>query len=375
MSTGSMKIQTVPEKCTRRDYSKKHQCYFCGKEVLKMARHLVMKHSDVPDIGNLPPVCKMGSEKADVRRKRNNTLAKYRNLGDFNHNIDVLCKKEGTFYVGRRPSTKNHSPSDYLPCQHCYIFFVKSELWRHTKHCHFQTAPLTSDNSMKDAKMDKDCISAAKLLLQGAAGTKSVGFEINDDKFCNSVISALHQDEVSKAIKSDRLIILLGQSQFMKLGTSRAGQVREKLRIIARLKLCLQKVTQLPTLQMDDIIMPEYFDSCMTAIKSLSSVSPEDSLSGRQMLNKPSLALKAGQLLKKVAVLKRGLAIRNMDTEAKSKVTDFLDLYRGEWQDTVSSIAHQTLTERRYNKKEVLPITADVVKLSVSFIFLKYCHV
>lgn len=80
--------------------------------------------------------------------------------------------------------------------------------------------------------------------------------------------------------------------------------------------------------------------------------SDRNSLSGTNTFNKPSLAIKAGQLLKKVADLKKGEAIRKKDIEAKKAASEFVDLYRNEFTDAIS--------------EEILPITSDLIKLTVS---------
>lgn len=116
----------------------------------------------------------------------------------------------------------------------------------------------------------------------------------------------------------------------------------------------------------EDFITPSQFDVCITAVKSLAMESDRNSLSGTKTFNKPSLALKASQLLKKVADLKKGLAIRKKEIEAKEAASKFVDLYRNEFTYAISRIAHQSQHERKFNKKEIFPITSDLSKLTVS---------
>lgn len=89
------------------------------------------------------------------------------------------------------------------------------------------------------------------------------------------------------------------------------------------------------------------------------------SLSGTEILEKPDLCLKAGQLLKKVAVFKRGKGLRDKESRKKEEADDFIDLYLGEWSDKVGAIARMTISERKYKKKIVIPLTEVLVKLSV----------
>lgn len=211
-------------------------------------------------------------------------------------------------------------------------------------------------------------MSAGRLLLQGALG-ESVDNHFDHNNFKEHILNSLRSDEVSRAIKSDTLILLFGKAQFSKLGDARAAQVREKLRIIGRLKINLRNLTGKESASIGDFISSSKYDTCVSAIKTLALISDEKSLSGTKTFNKPSLALKAGQLLKKLADLKKGQAIRASDMEMKTDVSNFIDLYEGEFKDDVSSLAHQTLSERKYNKKDVLPLTADLIKLTVKCLY------
>jgi hypothetical protein len=50
----------------------------------------------------------------------------------------------------------------------------------------------------------------------------------------------------------------------------------------------------------------------------------------------------------------------------KEDIDNFLSLYNDEFAETVGSIARHTLTENKYNKKVLLPLTEDLVKYMVS---------
>lgn len=211
----------------------------------------------------------------------------------------------------------------------------------------------------------KDGISVGKSILQGAIGVNITG-PIIDDDLQKYVLDSFYSDEISRSVKSDYLLLMLGKAQLSKLGFKRASQVTEKLMIMERLKLQLRSLLGNESASVEDFITPSQFDVCITAVKSLAMESDRNSLSGTKTFNKPSLALKASQLLKKVADLKKGLAIRKKDIEAKEAASKFVDLYRNEFTYAISRIAHQSQQERKFNKKEIFPITSDLIKLTVS---------
>lgn len=209
----------------------------------------------------------------------------------------------------------------------------------------------------------KDGISVGKSILQGAIGVNITG-PIIDDDLQKYVLDSFYSDEISRSVKSDYLLLMLGKAQLSKLGFKRASQ--EKLMIMGRLKLQLRSLLGNESALVEDFITPSQFDVCTTAVKSLAMESDRNSLSGTKTFNKPSLALKASQLLKKVADLKKGLAIRKKDIEAKEAASKFVDLYRNKFTYAISRIAHQSQQERKFNKKEIFPITSDLIKLTVS---------
>lgn len=58
-----------------------------------------------------------------------------------------------------------------------------------------------------------------------------------------------------------------------------------------------------------------------------------------------------------------GRFVVNGNREARQNVKDFLFLYSTQWKTSINSIAHQTSVEKRFNKKDALPLTEDVQKV------------
>lgn len=106
----------------------------------------------------------------------------------------------------------------------------------------------------------------------------------------------------------------------------------------------------------------------MNGVKEIAETN-QNSLSGTKDLARPSSALKMGQLRKKLASLKRGQAIRNRNTISKEKTAEFLELYSTEWNEKIARLAHQNMKELKFSKETILPLTGDLQKLTVSFIF------
>lgn len=70
-------------------------------------------------------------------------------------------------------------------------------------------------------------------------------------------------------------------------------------------------------------------------------------------------------LIRKLATMKVGKAIRARDSRSRVDAEEFLFLHQAEMNDVISSQARQTLQERKFNQKEYLPLTRDLVKLAL----------
>lgn len=150
---------------------------------------------------------------------------------------------------------------------------------------------------------------------------------------------------------------------FEKLGKQRASEVRYRLRLLARLKRKLRDRNASHGLDMSSYIKPENYDMFLESTKDLVGVCDERSLNGVKMFKKPEMGKKIGHLIKRMANFKIGKAIRERDTISRQEATDFLTLHEVEWTEKVSSIAHQTTKEKRFNKKDMLPVTEDLISL------------
>lgn len=71
----------------------------------------------------------------------------------------------------------------------------------------------------------------------------------------------------------------------------------------------------------EDFLIPELFDACVNGVKEIAESRKKKS--GTKVFAMPSSALKMGQLLKKLASLKRCQEIRNRNSISKEKTAEF----------------------------------------------------
>jgi len=104
--------------------------------------------------------------------------------------------------IGKRSSNQNRKPEDYLPCSFCYVFFIKTELFRHAKKCiHKPDIHMASNNKVKT----KCCIKLARVFLARALNPAerfvSTSYIVRE-----SVINNMDDDETTRILKSNRVV-------------------------------------------------------------------------------------------------------------------------------------------------------------------------
>lgn len=85
-------------------------------------------------------------------------------MGNFQHNLSILDKKQGELFILRRP-TKQRVVEDFLPCIQCLGFVSLGEMWRHVRNCRHATSP----NSTEPEDNSSSTIAQARMLLDGAS--------------------------------------------------------------------------------------------------------------------------------------------------------------------------------------------------------------
>ncbi|KAL7879682.1 hypothetical protein SRHO_G00019360 [Serrasalmus rhombeus] len=109
---------------------------------------------------------------------------------------------------------------------------------------------------------------------------------------------------------------------------------------------------------MEDFVDPANFMHVITAIRKVCGYDEE-----KCTYQRPSLALKLGHSLQKIASLVSFQAMMDKDTERAEKARNFSDMYAARWGELISSHALRTQREVKWNAPLVLPFTEDVKML------------
>ena len=133
-------------------------------------------------------------------------------------------------------------------------------------------------------------------------------------------------------------------------GSQRGSKIRGKLRNASRMKLSLS----IKPAKCFNQRLPHtrHVIDCYDAVIDLCEDETEKSLSGSIKLTRPDLALKASQLLKKLAGVRKGQFIGNKDLEGIQNINMFLALFKDELGDWIAAVARQNIQERKYNQQK-----------------------
>ena len=320
-----------------RKWDKREYCLYCSKDSTNISKHYLLSHKTEADIKKILDLPKNS-------KKRSLEIMRVRRAGNYRHNVDVLKNGNGEIVVVARPSVET-KPQDYLPCEGCLGFFLKEGLWRHKKVCPF----------VETGHMTRNVQSEAALLLPSP-------LEINEG-LKTHVVSKMATDNVTIAARNDQIIVKIGEKLYQKHGhlPHLRSHISQKMRELGRFLICARDEDS-DIRCMADILVPAKFPLALKCTRTLCKFDSEVNCFGN-----PSLALKLGHLLKKCAKVLKCEALISGDTELGNRADGFLSLCEDEWTDEISSCALSTLTTKKMNKGQTLPLSNDIVKLQKYF--------
>ncbi|XP_037837861.1 uncharacterized protein LOC112451075 [Kryptolebias marmoratus] len=335
-SSPDVTVMTVKKKENgSRVYNKRYYCVFCSKPYSKMSRHLEAKHSDKPEVANALK-CPKGSKERRVQ------LSLLRNKGNRAHNNKVIKEGKGVV-VPRQQSRKSAKVGDYLHCINCEGYLKRRSLWRHMQRCYLS-------QKVKGLKPGTSRVQALCKYAEPVPDSVSAQFW--------KLVLDMHLDDVTKVVRSEKCILKLGEHLFNKHGqdVTRHEYIRQKMRETARVALQERKDGKLETLS--DFFVPANFPHVIDAVKKVAGLDERTNV-----FKTPSLALKLGHNLKKVASVLECEAMISGDENTIHNVRVFRQICETRWSECVSSHALRTLNEAKWNAPQLIPFAEDVRKM------------
>lgn len=326
-----------------RVYDKRQACFYCEKLYAKISRHYEHNHKDESEVVNA-----FAHPRGSKERKK--AIEKLRLQGNFHHNLRVLESKSGQLIVIRRPGEGEEcSLDDFLPCPHCLGFMKKKDLWRHVKGCNFRSG---DDDTADDKKYQKLQSKSKLLILPSICPKKSPLFQ--------DVVASMKSDHITLVARNDAVISALGTMMVEKVGSKRCHDISQNMRNLARLLISLREVVNNENAQLSQFLRPDKFDVLVQCVMQISKFEVKR---GEKEVGTPSLALHIGYSLKKCVGIVRGKALREKDKGLLEDVEHFEKLMEAEWNFRISHHSITTLSDRKHNQPELLPVTNDLKKL------------
>ncbi|KTF82298.1 hypothetical protein cypCar_00034305 [Cyprinus carpio] len=324
----SINVTSLPNTAKRSKYNKKQYCLYCSKAISKLARHLESAHSTQPDVAKALSFNKRSRERKDLLRS-------LKKRGNFNHNATVASSGDGEMVACRRP-TRVRQSNDFSHCKFCQGLYARDCLWRHVRNCPQKSVEVETRVGRKRIHID----------LPKAETVHEAVWKIACE---------MNQDDISLVVRSESDILSLGESMYngRKPNEKRNDYIRQKMREMARLLIAARATTPLKTTE--DLVMPSNFPHVIQAVRSVAGYDLDTN-----SYKTPSLALKLGHSLAKVAgIVQCNAIIANRNVIAES-AKQFATLYEKRWAESISSAALGTLHQAKWNKPHVLPFTQDV---------------
>ncbi|XP_034430968.1 M-phase phosphoprotein 8 isoform X2 [Hippoglossus hippoglossus] len=327
---------TVEEK---KEPSKKHFCLYCKMAYTQLAKHLEKKHAEETDVAHAIHFPK-GS------KVRQTLLDQIRNKGDYEHNCHVVKSGEGEILSKKQVKNPTISVRDFLPCQHCFAFYRKTDLWRHERSCKARKGDQkSSDRTNKVTSTAPQLLPMSEFLIGG----------------CEEIIHIMHQDDISRHIRNDPLICKYGNALSVKYehDKSQFAYIAQKMRELGRFVLAVNELDN-SVRYLHELCLPSKFALAVEGAKRASGFDPSSS-----KFKTVSLVSKIGYSLKRAAEIAFGESRMTEDSDTESEVKKFIQLLDTKWSECFSRKALALSLKQDVKKVEVdkSTVTEDLMKL------------
>lgn len=267
----------------------------------------------------------------------------------------AVLRKRGNFLQNRgnsslrpvkRVSTTNSNTEDYLPCSHCFGYYKKRFLYRHTKRC--TENPHAGSKKRQTSQSDGHTTLLMGTLLK------------HDDLLKKELFPRMRAGKINMVVKKDFLICNYGYS-YLKGRRSKGNLdlVRQDMRRLAKL-LEFARLKNTSVKQLIDLLRPCHFQMIINGVNVIARYNADT-----ETYESPTLAINFGTLIKKCCDLAIIHLLQVSNTESQRKEIKILKtLIESQWANEVSAQASANLNEKKWNKNELIPLTAELKKLN-----------
>jgi len=349
----------VKEGC-KQVYDKTNYCTFCSKAVHgKIHKHLLTHRGEV----EIKDICLMPVKS----KQRSAAFKKLANDGNFKHNSLVFQTGSGEIVVARRRGVKagisGAEPIDHLPCDFCHKFLKKSSLWRHKRSCSETHKPKERQNPDNDEQNPDDtpafpATTQCSAVREGRTLLNSAVF-IGEETCLTDLMNRMRDNSVKEVAIGDKLIRHYAVVRMQALGhksDQKPGDIHRVSQAVRTLARMLQLAREIKgdCMSLDCLLTAANFDMVVLVARKMS-------------IDKNIPALNVGKtvglLVKRVALVKRGCALREGDRQRAKDAREFRTLYFSDWNYRVNSAAVKRINTLKRCTVQTIPLTDDLMQL------------
>lgn len=269
--------------------------------------------------------------------ERKTIIATIRKKSSFVHNTRSRYNT-GELIVSRRPTKANKPASHFTCCPKCKGYYTKNNIRHHFSDCNKKSI-------------------GRRILVLGRKVQARIHNKASD-VVKNVIFPILRDDDVSRVIRYDELVILRANKLCRKFRNQRHhDMIRAELRLLGRYLISMRKFNSNIT-DFASIYHPRHYDSCILAVKDVAQFNSENN-----KFKTPSVATRLGTLLKKLGNLLTVECIKKDDNERLRNVENFLKLLDEDYGTTVNKTAEETVIQNKRYEKTELPNMEDIQKL------------
>lgn len=322
----------------KKEPSKKHYCLYCKMAFTQLEKHLEKRHMEETEVAHAIHFPK-GS------KVRQSLIDQIRNKGDYEHKCDAV--KSGVGKIAIKQKNPNVPVRDFLPCQHCFAFYRKTDLWRHGQSCRIGKGDEKSSETLGKGEG------------RGAVtGGPPLSESLTDG--CREIISIMHQDDIAKQVRNDPLICKYGNLLSVKYDRDKSqfAYIAQKMRELGRFVLAVHELDS-NVKYLHEICVPSRFELAVAGAKKIGGFDPSTN-----QFKTVSLISKIGYSLKRATeiTIRESRAVE--DSETESELKKFIHLLDTKWSSSFSpTLALSVKPEVKKVDVDTSTVTEDLIKL------------
>src|SRR5436190_412258 len=316
---------------------------YCSTFQTKMARHLINKHKDVPDVTKYMKI--QGTDAAKQRGLRRELCKILINKSNKVYNDEVINNTKLGTPIPMKTS-KKFTESSHVVCSICGGLISKRYFSSHSHTC--KRRQITFENVTETKK-------PVASLLRPKLSYKYKALE-------QKIFPRMNKDSISLIAQSDPLILEFGR-RFLNshMAINQKNYVSNKMRSLADLLIRFKNTDPVNIKSMADCVDPTNFDGLCNIIKHWSVYNEDSGMCAvGSVPRRLCKSLKMCSYILWSESIKNKLISHESQIKEKEKHDRFMTLMYTDWSIEINSISDKSLKFHKIAKEDKMPLVEDI---------------